>query len=110
MDWFQWYVTPPTHVPFTSATAYDGTPPPTDLDLELVEVIYAVIAGETTCSTCGRPLGRALRARYATAWSSQSWSITVATRCEGWRRHAHVALVTRPSRDLLLGDLELRSR
>ena len=110
MDWLQWYFGPSLYVPFTAVAALDGKPLPTDLDVQLIELIYLVVANEQECSECRHLLGRGLRARSSSGGPPARWPVTVDTRCWGWRRHRHMAQVTRPSNDLMLGDLHLRPR
>jgi hypothetical protein len=77
--------------------------PLTAIDLELVEIAYGVIAAESSCSTCGAPLGRCLRiTRTPAAPVLAHWRLSVVTRCCGWRRHRHLADVA-GRRDLDLG-------
>lgn len=110
MDWINWYFVPSLHVPFAPLTTLDGKPLPTDLDIELIDLDYLVIASEQECSECGHLLGRRLRVRNPATGPPLRWPVRVDTRCWGWRRHLYVAEVTRPSRDLMLGALELRVR
>jgi len=110
MDWFQWCFGSSLYVPFTPVAVPDGKPLPTYLEVQLIELIYQVVANEQDCSKCGHLLGRALRARRTSAVPPACWPVTVDTRCWGWRRHRHTAQVTRPSKDLMLGVLQLRVR
>ena len=110
MDWLQWYFGPSLQAPFTAMTTLNGKPLPTDLDVQLIELIYLVVANELECAECGHLLGRGLRVRDTAIGPPPSWPVKVDTRCWGWRRHRHAAEVTRPSKDLMLGDLELRAR
>jgi hypothetical protein len=110
MDWSPWFLGPSLFVPYTPSTNLGGKPLPTELDVALIELIYLVIANEQRCSACGHLLGRGLRVRYASSGALSRWPVWVATRCWGWRRHPHVAEVTRPSNDLMLGDLQLMLR
>ncbi len=110
MDWLQWYLAPSLYVPLTPSSTFDGKPPPAHLDVELVEVLYLVIADQQKCSECGHLLGRRLHVRGAGAQLPTRWPLRVDTKCWGWRRHRHMATVTRPSRDLILGTLELAAR
>ena len=77
---------------------------------QLIELIYLVVANELECAECGHLLGRGLRVRDTAIGPPPSWPVKVDTRCWGWRRHRHAAEVTRPSKDLMLGDLELTAR
>jgi hypothetical protein len=110
MDLFPWFFGPSLSVPYTPSTTLDGKPLPTALEVELIELIYLVIADEHQCSECGHVLGRSLRVRNASAGTLSRWPVWVDTKCWGWRRHPHVAQVTQPVRDLMLGDLKLRLR
>jgi hypothetical protein len=110
MDFIPWFYGPSLYVPFIASTILDGKPLPTELDVELIELIYLVIANEHECSECGHVLGRGLRVRNASDGAPSRWPVWVDTKCCGWRRHPHVAEVTRPSEDLILGPLRLRRR
>jgi hypothetical protein len=106
MDWFQWSFGPALHTPFTPMTTLDGKLLPTDLDVQLIELIYLVVANDLECAECGHLLGRGLRVRNAAIGQPRRWPVKVDTRCWGWRRHSHAAEVTRPSKDLMLGVLQ----
>jgi hypothetical protein len=110
MGWFPWFYGTPLDLPFFPSTTLDGRPTPTELDVALIELIYLVIADEQRCTECGHRLGRGLRARNASDRAPSRWSVLVDTRCWGWRRHPHVATVTQPANDLVLGHLELKAR
>lgn len=110
MDWFPWFFGTTLYVPPAPATTQNGRPLPTDLDLELLRVLYLVIANESSCAACGHLLGRGLHVRNATGASSPRWPVRIDTRCWGWRRHPHLARVTQPGNDLVLGVLEPRTR
>src|SRR5687768_3136583 len=105
MDWLQWFLGPSLRVPVIASSTLDGKPLPTDLDVELITLVYLVVANEQECAECGHLLGRGLRVRNAPAGAPSHWPVWVDTRCWGWRRHPHVAQVTRPSTDLMLGNL-----
>jgi hypothetical protein len=80
----------------------------TAVDLDLIDVIYGFVAAESTCSTCGAPLGRSLRViPWSSCAAAARWQVHVTTRCRGWRRHRHVAAVT-GRRHLELGPLSRR--
>lgn len=117
MDWIPWYIEPtlewffqpPAYGHFVSSPCEEISPP-TKLDVELIETIYQLIASEQGCAHCGQPLGRKLHVRKTTGGLPAHWPVSVTTRCWGWRRHAHTAEVTRPSKDLMFGDLTPTSR
>jgi hypothetical protein len=92
---------------YTSADPRSTTPTtsPTDLDLWLIRLVYEVAAGHANCARCGAPLGRRLHLATRYAGRSPAWHVLVATRCRGWRRHRHTALVTEASNNLELGLL-----
>ncbi|HXW34926.1 MAG TPA: hypothetical protein VEJ87_10145 [Acidimicrobiales bacterium] len=75
------------------------------VELWLVERIYQYIAEASVCSTCGARLNRKLRAPIDSL-ESQMKSLIVSTRCAGWRRHLHRAVVTAAPGDLILGHFE----
>ena len=110
MDWIDWYINTSLYGPYVDSRSLDGRAAPTEVDLELIELIYLVTANEQKCSECGHLLGRGLRIRNASAASPSRWPVWVDTKCWGWRRHPHVAQVTRPDKDLMLGELKRRLR
>ena len=65
-----------------------------DLDLQVLEVVYGVVAEESTCSSCGAPLRSQVRV-VATddPRTGAQWPASVVTRCCGWRRHRQIAAV-----------------
>ncbi len=81
------------------------TPFPTELDLSLITLVYEVAAGEANCPTCDAPLGRRPQLATRRAGQTPAWPVVVTTRCRGWRRHRHTAVVTETSGDLRLGPL-----
>ncbi|ROO87768.1 hypothetical protein EDD29_5404 [Actinocorallia herbida] len=66
----------------------------------LIEVVYGVIAAETSCARCGAPLGPP-RVR------KRAWPLRVTARCSGPRRHRHRADVLRTSEGLRTGPLTI---
>jgi hypothetical protein len=108
MEWFlsclYWpAVNPATGFPDPARTASVSSP--TDLDLWLIRLLYAVPAGQPHCIKCGARVDR--RLRLATQYSGRSpyWRVSVARRCGGWRRHRHVAVVTESSSGLQFAPL-----
>ncbi|WP_250032324.1 hypothetical protein [Paractinoplanes maris] len=74
-----------------------------DTDLRLVRIVYDFIAAETLCDKCAALLGRSLSLAVTGGGPGRpGWQILVVTRCRGWRRHRHTAVVTD-----LLGHLRL---
>jgi hypothetical protein len=65
-----------------------------DTDLRLVRIVYDFLAAETLCDSCAFPLGRSLSVTVSGGEPSPGWRISVVTRCRGWRRHRHTAIVT----------------
>ena len=111
MDWFPWLFGPTLDIPYIPhipPTTLDGRPPPDEVDVALIDLTYLFIANEQNCSECGHLLGRGLRVRHASAAAPPRWPVWIDTRCWGWLRHAYIASVTRPFKDLMLGDLHLR--
>lgn len=82
---------------------------PTDLDLWLIRLVYAAPVAQAHCLNCGARLDR--RLRLATQYSGRSpyWRVSVTTRCYGWRRHRHIAVVTESSSGLQLEPLRSHS-
>jgi hypothetical protein len=74
----------------------------TVLDLALIQLVYGVVAAESTCSRCGAPLGSALRVMHS-ALDNTPWTVSIVARCSGWRRHRHIAVVDETANDLVLG-------
>jgi hypothetical protein len=111
MDWFAFPPTagaasPPWPASRWSAPLEEGSwggDAPVEADVWALEIFYAVIAGGSTCSACGAPLGRTLRVcTVPAALGPMGWDVTVETRCRGWRRHRFVAVVVRQRGDVLL--------
>ncbi len=115
MDWFlspwmHWLDLGPS--PALSRRGHDETDAagperrrePTALDLWLVRLAYEVAAAESACARCGAPLDRRI---CVVADHPPAWTVSIVTRCGGWRRHRHVATVEDGSDALLLGPLTL---
>jgi hypothetical protein len=81
------------------------TTAPTDLDLRIIRLTYEVAAAESSSAKCGAAIGRRLRLATRCAAPSPTWRVLVTTRCRGWRRHRHTAVVTEASDNLQLGPL-----
>ncbi|GAA1578540.1 hypothetical protein GCM10009789_35070 [Kribbella sancticallisti] len=79
--------------------------PPTELDLVVIRLSYEVAAEVSTCGRCGAPLGAGLHVLTQYDGRRRDWRISVATRCHGWRRHRHLAVVRETSNELRLGPL-----
>jgi hypothetical protein len=77
----------------------------TALDLWLIHVVYEVVAAESTCVRCGTPLDRRVRVVPSVTDDSPLGAASVVTRCRGWRRHRHTAVVGDGADGLLLGPL-----
>lgn len=96
MEWLMfmladWSCLPPVALP--------GAEPGRD-DLWLAQIMYEFVAGRTRCAKCGAALGRGIHPMIGTPWR-----IVVVTRCSGWRRHRHTAVVTEASDGLNFGRL-----
>ena len=107
MDWIESYFYAPTsNFASTPPAAREAKHGPTHLDVEVIALLYRAIAPQQKCSECGHHLGRGLRLRTCGAAAQPRWPVKAKTRCWGWRRHVHIAAVTRPSKDLMFGDLK----
>jgi hypothetical protein len=87
-----------------------GVAGPTETDLDLVRLSYDVIAAELGCSTCLASLGRGLYLVVPAGGEGPTWQVIVVTRCHGWRRHRHTAVVAGVGGGLHFGPLRGRSR
>ncbi len=79
------------------------TAQPTAVDVWLIQLIYETIAAESCCGMCGCPLGRGLQVASSPPDLPRSWTVSIVTRCTGWRRHRHIASATETSDGLELG-------
>jgi hypothetical protein len=86
----------------------DGPAAPVSrLDLWLIHLTYDFATAESTCTRCGSALGRGIRVVPSSTDDPPGWTVSVETRCSGWRRHRHVATVDGSPDDLVLGPLHL---
>jgi hypothetical protein len=104
MDWlvlrYRWGGTsPPAQRVDTPAALEDAAGDPL-----LIRMYYGMVAARLSCEGCGASLRRAVHVDPASA-DPMSGAVAVTTRCRGWRRHRHTALVTGSPGDLLLGEL-----
>jgi hypothetical protein len=73
---------------------------PTGADLWISAQAYEFVAARSRCDKCGAGLGRKLdlavlpEGSERSAASDPAWLIAVGTRCRGWRRHRHSAMVS----------------
>lgn len=81
----------------------DGEPAPADL--WLIRTAYEFTADRTRCDRCRHRLGRDLQ--VVIGGRSR---VVVVTRCRGWRRHRHSAVVTDARGDLHLERLHASCR
>jgi hypothetical protein len=105
MDWlfWQWEET----ALYSSSDLLSGeTAGPSAAELLVIKLTYETVAGQSCCGKCGASFGRPLRLSTGRTVFSH-WRVVVSTRCRGWKRHRHSALVTDTSKDLLLGALHL---
>jgi hypothetical protein len=87
MTWWGWAGPPPRE-----PTADDRRAELTAPDLELVRVVCEVLVEPANCAICSAPLDGAINVDFTGGFFTAS-RIVVATRCQGWRRHRHVANV-----------------
>jgi len=99
MEWMFWPITVENHLPVCHGCAQ-----PTAVDLAVIRILYEFMASETTCSRCRSPLRPAVLLIPDPYAIPTSWSISVTTRCAGWRRHLHTATAFEANQDLLLGS------
>ena len=100
VEWLFW----PWPIPgwWNSLTFY-GSARPSAVDLTLIKLVYEFMAADVPCSKCAASLGRKVELTPDTSGAVESWSITVITRCSGWRRHQHTATVSESHQELILG-------
>ncbi len=93
MTWLPWMRDPDEDfgVPGGASRSRQGTAGVTATDVWLVETIYEAIAAQSWCASCGAPLKPHLQLLPMEFGRAPSWSVTVITRCRGWRRHRQVA-------------------
>jgi hypothetical protein len=106
MDWLFWHWEE-TALGSSSDLLGGETARPSAVELFVIKLTYQAIAGQSCCGKCGASLNRPLRLSFGRS-PFKDWCVVVATRCSGWKRHRHAALVTDTSRDLLLGPLQVR--
>jgi hypothetical protein len=73
------------------------------LDLWLIRLTYRLVATEWWCTRCGARLRRRVRVVPFGADRAGPPVVSVVTRCRGWRRHRHTAIVDELGNDLVLG-------
>ncbi len=98
-----WPATPPLPrardlgPPDTGASSAEEAPSPVDIelvDIELIDVICGVVAGDSQCTRCGRGLSQGLRIDvHESVLPDRAWVASVASRCRGWGRHRNAARV-----------------
>jgi hypothetical protein len=64
-----------------------------DLDTQLIALVYSAIAAGSSCETCGSRLARKLRVFPLPAGAHGARRLAVVAKCRGWKRHVHVARV-----------------
>jgi hypothetical protein len=105
MDWLFWQWED-TSSDGLSDLLSDEPARPSAAELLVIKLTYEAIARLSNCEKCGASLNRPLRLSPGPT-PLRHWRVVVATRCSGWQRHRHSALVTDTSDDLLLGSLHL---
>jgi hypothetical protein len=105
MDWlfWQWEDTGPDGL---ADILCAETVRPSAAELLVIKLTYEGIAGLSNCAKCGASLNRPLRLSSGRT-ALRHWQVVIATRCSGWQRHRHSAVVTDTPEDLLLGTLHL---
>ncbi len=74
------------------------------VDLDLIQITYAFVVGETQCARCRRPLRSAFRIEvYQSVVPGRSWTGFISFRCSGWRRHRNEASISLREDGLHLG-------
>ncbi len=64
------------------------------LDVEVINVICGVMAGDSRCTMCGRTLSQGLRIDvHDSSLPERAWVASVACWCRGWSRHRNEARV-----------------
>ena len=74
-----------------------------DLDLDLVLIVYGVLAESCACGICGAPLDPATSVRRSRGRFPAR--IVVTARCRGSRRHRHLARVGEHAGELRMAPL-----
>jgi hypothetical protein len=97
MDWMYWPWTPTNwFIPPVAQPIRGG---PSTGDLWVIQALCELVAGESLCTRCGSPLGRQVVLVSAADGLGTGWSVRVATRCSGWRRHNKRATVVESTHD-----------
>jgi hypothetical protein len=78
------------------------------VEMWVLRLSYEDVADHLDCGRCGARLGRKLLSLLPSDAYPPSVRMLAMTRCSGWRRHLHVAVVTESSKELLLGPLRLK--
>ena len=102
----EWLVSPISTTALAALFPPPGCTVPTEQELCLVETLAQALAARSFCLRCGAALGRGLL--IYPCRTEESWSLVAATRCRGWRRHLHIAVVTDDGTDLRFGQFWLR--
>ena len=91
-----------------TSTSMGGRAELSAVEMWVLRLSYEALAAQSNCGRCGSRLGRKLRSLWPSDAYPRSVRMLAMTRCSGWRRHRHVAVVTESSEDLLLGPLRLK--
>ena len=75
------------------------------VDLWLIRLTYGFVAATSRCGRCDAPLAGRPHLEASPTGAAPTWHVRVTTRCRGWRRHRHAAIVTEVSGDLRFGPL-----
>jgi hypothetical protein len=92
----------------TTRTSVGGRDELSAVEMWLLRLSYEGHAAQLDCGRCGSRLGRELLSLRPSHAYPPSVRMLAVTRCSGWRRHLHVAVVTESSEDLLLEPLRLK--
>jgi len=101
MTWWSWH-DPSFSEPATDERSVEDTA----LELELVAIVYGVLAEDVDCAVCGAPLDRSVEVAL-THKTFKAVRIVVVTRCQGSRGHRHVARAVEGAGELRFGQLGL---
>jgi hypothetical protein len=109
VDWFFPFYWAPGVDPVAAGLAFGPPATPAgssrsdDLDLDLVLIVYGVLAESCACRICGAPLDPATSVRRSRGRFTAR--IVVTARCRGPRRHRHLARVGEHAGELRMAPL-----
>ena len=76
---------------------------PTAVDASPIQLIHESTSANFRCGACGCPVGRDLQVAPSPPDHPWAWTVSIVTRCTGWKRHPHIASAAEASDALELG-------